>query len=222
MERVVFVSVHPDDETLGCGGTILKHSSNGDEIYWLNITNISISNGYSELEVKKKNEETQLVSTEYGFKKAFHLGLPPIILDTIPLSSIIQQIASIFNEIKPGIVYINHANDVHTDHQICFDAVYSCTKNFRFPFIKKVMCYETISETDHAAVNMRNNFNPNVFVDITDHFEKKCEIFKVYETEVMPDNLPRSISAIRSLSSYRGSRIGVKYAEAFQLLFERV
>ena len=82
--------------------------------------------------------------------------------------------------------------------------------------------YETLSETEFAPALTENVFIPNVFVDISEFIEQKIEIMKIYESEVMIDNLPRSISAIKHLAGFRGSRIGVDFAEAFMLLFERI
>ena len=81
--------------------------------------------------------------------------------------------------------------------------------------------YETLSETEFAPALVENAFVPNVFVDISAYMEQKLAIMSVFASEVMPDNLPRSYSAMKALAGYRGSRIGVKYAEAFMLLFEK-
>ena len=113
----------------------------------------------------------------------------------------------------------NHS-DVHTDHQITFKAAYSCTKNFRYPFIKKILMYETLSETEFAPTLLENTFIPNVFMDITKYFEKKLKIFRIYKSEVMEEPLPRSLKVIEAFNKYRGSQIGEKYAEAFVLLKE--
>jgi len=81
--------------------------------------------------------------------------------------------------------------------------------------------YETLSETEFAPALVENAFIPNTFVDITDYIDTKIEIMKIYETEIMPDPLPRSAHAIKGLAAFRGSRIGVKYAEAFMCIFQR-
>ena len=123
--------------------------------------------------------------------------------------------------IKPSIIYTMFSNDVHSDHRVAFDAVYSCTKSFRYPFIKSIYMMETLSETEFALATPAQAFIPNVFVDITDYIERKLEIMQFYQTEVMDEPYPRSLSSIKALSRIRGSRAGVEYAEAFQLLYEK-
>ncbi len=218
--KILVISPHPDDETLGCGGTILKHKDIGDKIYWLIITNIDVKNGWDKDIIKKRQKEIETVAEMYGFEKTFKLDYPTAKLDTIPIQEIIKSISEVILEIKPEIIYLPNRSDVHTDHQITFKAAYSCTKNFRYPFIKKILMYETLSETEFAPALPENTFIPNVFVDITNYFEKKLEIFKIYKLEVMTEPLPRSLKVIKALVKYRGSRIGKKYAEAFVLLKE--
>lgn len=223
MKRVLFISVHPDDETYGCGGAILKHKQAGDNIYWLNFTGISIDHplGFSKDFVDKRNELVTKISEAYGFEMLINLDLPTMILDTYPMFELVGKVDLAISEIKPEIIYIPNRSDVHSDHRVAFQAVYSCTKNFRKPFIKQILMYETLSETEFAPALAENAFVPNVFVNITDFFDRKLELIRMYDTELMPDPLPRSIHAERGLSSYRGSRIGVQYAEAFALLFMR-
>ncbi len=220
MKKVIVVAVHPDDETLMCGGTLLKHKHQGDQIYWLIVTNMSTKHGWGKELVERRQQEISKVSKMYGFKKTFKLDFPTTKLDEIPISDIISAISKVFNEVKPNIVYLPNRSDVHTDHQIVFKAAYSCTKNFRYPFIKKTYMGETLSETEFAPALYETAFIPNTFVDITECFDKKIEILNVFATEVMESPLPRSSNTIEALARYRGSTISVKYAESFVLLKE--
>jgi len=220
--KVIIVALHPDDETIGCGGTLLKHKAEGDDIYWLIITNVDENFGWSKEIVQKRQEEIEEVSGLYGFSKVFKLNFPTARLDTIPRTELISSISKVFNEVKPEIVYLPNRSDVHTDHQIGFQAAYSCTKNFRYPCIKRVLMYEVSSETDFAPASQENSFIPTTFIEISEYFDKKTKIFDLYKSEVMIDNLPRSHSTIKSLNRFRGSRIGCKYAESFMLLFEKL
>lgn len=220
--NVLFVSVHPDDETLGCGGTILKHKALGDTINWLNVTDIDNNHplGFSTDLIRETQVSIDKVKDSYGFIKCINLKFYTMLLDTVGLSSLIKQISKAINEIQPDTLYIPNRSDVHSDHKITFQAIYSCTKQFRYPFIKRVLMYETLSETEFAPALAENAFIPNVFVDISDYLEDKLKIMELYDTEIMPDPLPRSKYAIRALAAYRGSRIGVQYAEVFQSLLE--
>lgn len=218
--KILVISPHPDDETLGCGGTILKHKDIGDKIYWLIIANISVKNGWDRDIVEERQKEIETVAEMYGFEKTFKLDYPTAKLDIIPIQEIIKSVSKVILEIEPEIIYLPNRSDVHTDHQITFKAVYSCTKNFRYPFIKRILMYETLSETEFAPALSENAFIPNVFVNITNYFEKKLEIFKIYKSEIMKYPLPRSLDSIKALARYRGSQVGVEYAEGFMLMRE--
>lgn len=218
---VLVIAVHPDDETLGCGGTILKHKENGDLIYWLILTKanqfITKIPDVTHVQLKYVNE----VAKEYDFDGWKQLNFMTTELDQYPLSEIINEVSAYINEIKPTYIYLHHFADVHSDHKVSFDAVYSCTKNFRYPFIEKILLFETLSETEFAPAIRNNVFVPNVFSDITPYMEKKLQIMQLFTTEQMEEPLPRALSTIKALARYRGSRIGVEYAEAFTLLFEK-
>lgn len=210
MKKILCVSVHPDDETLGCGGTLLKHKANGDEIYCVHVTNGN----------ERQESVIRLLRKLYGFKETYQLGLPEIKLTDIPLSEIIGKLSAVIQQVKPDYLYIPNRSDAHSDHRIVFEALTACTKSFRYPFIKKIMMCEVISETDFSPALPENIFIPNVFMDISDFIERKHEILNVFESELLTSPYTRSIDAILALSKYRGSQINVNYAEAFMLLKE--
>ncbi len=220
MKKILFVAVHPDDETLGCGGTILKYKERGDEIYWLILTkaNQKITEIVNIETIQK--EYVKKVSDAYDFNRTYHLDFFSTELDQYSMSKLISKIKQIFDEIKPGTVYLPNRSDVHSDHKVAFEAVYACTKNFRAPYIKTILMYETLSETEFTPSVRHNAFIPNVYNDVTPYFEKKLEIMKFFTTEQMDEPLPRAMSTIRALARYRGSRISVEYAEAFVLLLD--
>jgi len=222
MSRVLVIASHPDDETLGCCGTLLRHKSKGDEIHWLILTNIFQKEGWNRDVVKKRQAEIKRVADETGFNSVTKLDFPTTKLDMFPMSVLISDISKAIINIKPDIIYVNNRSDIHTDHQIAFKAVISCIKSFRYPFLVRLLMYETLSETEFAPPLFENIFQPNVFVDITEFFEKKCKIMQIYEDEIMDPPYPRSIESIEALAKYRGSRIGKKYAEAFMLIEEQL
>lgn len=205
METIAVISVHPDDETLGCGGAILKHLRKGDEVHCILVTS-----GNSE-----QKTIWEKVKTAYGFSSVIELDFPELDLADISLNKLIPAFADAFNKIKPTVLYIPNRFDVHSDHQAVFKAVSACTKAFRYPSIEKVLMCEVISETDFALPSPETVFVPNYFVDITDEMAKKLEIFKLYESELLPYPATRNESTITALNRYRGSLIGSEYAEAF-------
>lgn len=224
MNKILVVAVHPDDETLGCGGTLLKHKNNGDEIYWLIITSPTLNHpyGFTQEVIDKRICLVNQITEKYKFHKVISLNYPTQLLHTVDLRDLIKKIDAVFNKIKPNVVYTMFNNDVHSDHRVAFEAVYSCTKSFRNPFIEAIYMMETLSETEFAPAIQSTSFIPNVYVDITDYFDQKIEIMKLYETELMEEPYPRSLSSIEALARVRGSRCGVKYAEAFMLLYEKL
>jgi LmbE family N-acetylglucosaminyl deacetylase len=217
-QKVVVVTPHPDDETLGCGGTLLKHKHNNDEIYWLIVT--SMGNDYAENVRKRRAHEVEQVAACYGFHRVERLAFEPAQLDSVPLSELIIAIGEVFANIRPTTVYLPYRHDIHSDHKIVFDAASACTKWFRYPYVRRVLAYETLSET-HFSINPDiRGFIPNVFVDISPFLLKKIDIMKIYESELKEHPFPRSVEAMKALSSIRGSQIGVEAAEAFMLLKE--
>ena len=166
MSKILVIAPHPDDETLGCGGTLLRHKENNDELFWLIVTGIDKDHGWNQTQIKKREEEIKQVKIAYKFKKIYNLALPTTGLDIIPISDMINSIGKIINEIKPKTLYIPFIADVHTDHQIIVKAVNACIKWYRYPSVIKVLSYETLSETDFNY-SSNQKFQPNYYIDIS-------------------------------------------------------
>lgn len=218
MKNIIVISAHPDDETLGAGGTILKHSNNGDKVYWLIVTNVFENQGFSKERVESRQIEITKVEKMLGINKTFFLNYPTMTLSSSSLIKMVPEISSIFNEVEPEIIYCLNRSDAHSDHRVIFDAVMACTKSFRYPFIKQILMYECISETEFAPALAEKVFLPNYFVDITDYIDEKLKIMEVFESEISEHPFPRSLENIKALAHFRGASVGVKYAESFQLL----
>ncbi|GJH40275.1 MULTISPECIES: PIG-L deacetylase family protein [Capnocytophaga] len=218
MRNIVVISAHPDDEILGVGGTLLKHKKNGDKIYWLITTNIFENQGFSKQRISNRQKEIKKISEALSVEKVFMLNYPTMSLSTSTLIEMVPKISKIFIEIEPEIVYCLNRSDAHSDHRITFDAVMACTKSFRYPFIKQVLMYECISETEFAPQLPEKVFIPNYFVDISSFLEEKMNLMKIYESELGKHPFPRSLKNIEALATFRGASVGVEYAEAFQLI----
>ena len=218
MNKVLVVAVHPDDETLGAGGTLLKHKDQGDEIHWLICTSLDSEHSY----YQKREEEISIVSNEYGFDSVNNLRLKTTRVDEYSFSELIGKLSQVIKTVKPNIIYLPFKGDVHSDHRKIFDAAYACTKTFRNPFVKKIYMMEVLSETEFAPSLNGDSFIPNVFVDISSYFEKKNEIMKKFESELLPHPFPRSEQNLKALALFRGATSGCEYAESFMLLKEIV
>jgi LmbE family N-acetylglucosaminyl deacetylase len=219
--KTLVVAPHPDDEVLGAGGTLLRRKAEGGSIAWLIITNILPGNGVSDYKVKQRSNEIKRVTGIFDFDSVFELNFPTTMLDQIPMCELVAAVSNVFMVFEPSEILVPHPSDVHTDHRIVFNAVASCTKWFRFPFVKRVLAYETISETDFG-LGADQAFCPNYFVDIEPYIDEKLRAMGVYMSELDDFPFPRSCEAIRAQASLRGAASGFKAAEAFQLLRERV
>jgi LmbE family N-acetylglucosaminyl deacetylase len=218
--RTIVIAPHPDDETLGVGGTLLRRKSEGASLAWLIVTSISVETGWSSEKVKQRADEIHRITQLYGFDEVYSLNFQTTRLDTIPMSDIVEAVSEVLKKFKPEEVFMPHPVDVHTDHRVVFDAVSASTKWFRCPSVKRILAYETLSETDFGLVTGQA-FHPNVFIDIEHFFSKKLQAMDIYSSEIGEFPFPRSHKAIQALATLRGSASGFKAAEAFELFRER-
>lgn len=218
-KSILVIAVHPDDETLGAGGALLKYKSLGYQVHWLIVTSIDDDRFNQEIR-DKRNLEIELVQHKYGFDGVHKLAIPTMKVDEVNASILVSKISNVVAEIGPEIVILPFKSDVHSDHRAVFNAAYSCTKSFRYPFIKQILMMETLSETEFAPSTKEDSFIPNIFVDISDYLEQKLEIMSIYESELGMHPFPRSLETLEALAKYRGAMAGCKYAESFMLLKE--
>lgn len=218
MNKVLVVAVHPDDETIGCGGTLLKLQKSGAEIHWLIATSINESCGYDSSFVQTRTAEIESVGQQYGFSGIHRLGLPAARVETVPIGEVVRRISKVIQTVQPDTVFLPFRGDVHSDHRIIFDAGFSCTKVFRHSSIRRLYMMETVSETEFAPAIPGQTFVPNCFVDISDFFERKLEILRTFRSELGEHPFPRSEINIRALATFRGAASGCNYAESFMLL----
>jgi len=146
--RTLVIAPHPDDEILGCGGTLLRRKSEGADLGWLIITSASEQDGWPAEQVKQRESEIAEIAKLVGFSQVYNLRLASARLDQLPMRNLIDQFYSVFKSFQPEEVFLPHWSDVHTDHRIVFDVAAASTKWFRCPFVRRILSYETISETD--------------------------------------------------------------------------
>ncbi len=217
--RVLAISAHPDDETIGCGGALLAHAAAGDELYWLILTRAQEPD-YSPEFLQRAGDEVDNVAAAYGMQGCFRQHLPATRLDSLPLNDVIAPVREAIEAVRPAQVYTVHHGDIHTDHQVVFAAVTIVLKPFYMAQlgVKRLLSFETLSSTDAAPPLPSRAFLPNVYRDITPHLERKLQVMQMFEQQVQQEPLPRSDSAIRALARVRGATIAVPYAEAFMLI----
>jgi len=219
MARILVIAPHPDDEVLGCGGAIVKHVWGGAEVYLCVVTK-AYPPEWPEDEIEERKGEVLRVNQILGIKKTYFLDLPTVKLDTIPQKELNEATAQVVNEVQPEVLYIPHRGDVNKDHRLVFDAIMVAVRPKPGSVIRKVLSYETLSETEWGAPFIENAFIPNVYVDISETLEIKLKAMSEYKSEFKEFPHPRSLEAISALAKRRGSSIGVEAAEAFTLVRE--
>lgn len=220
--KTLIVAPHPDDELLGCGGVLPRRHAEGGTVGWLLITAVFEKDGYDSAKVHAREREIQQVREGLGIKpeNLFSLAFSTTKLDQVPTGELVGRISEVFKQFEPEEVFVPHAHDIHSDHRIVFEAVAACSKWFRYPSIKRILAYETLSETD-CILDAEAVFKLNVFFDIGMHLEKKLQLLSCYQSELGEFPFPRSETAVRALAQVRGAQSGFMAAEAFQLLRER-
>ena len=219
-ETVLVVAPHPDDETLGCGGSIMKWVEEGKTVHWLIVTNMSPEYGFDENKCAKRQGQIKEVASRLGVASVIDLAFEPAGLSSLDEREVIRAVYDVFQSVKPSIVLSPFGDDIHSDHRVVFDALLAASKSFRSPFVKRFLCYETISETDYGLDPNRAAFKPNVYFDISPYLDSKIETLEIYEGEIHPFPFPRSTDAVCALAKLRGSQCNVEAAEAFMLIKE--
>jgi N-acetylglucosamine malate deacetylase 1 len=219
--RVLAISAHPDDETLGCGGTLLRHRAEGDTLGWLIATRVRGPRWSAEI-AEAKETEIRVVAEAYGMGDVLRLDHPATGLADVAQAELMEEIRDSVRAFKPSVVYTVHGGDVHSDHRALHAAVTAVLKSFhmRDLGVSRVLTFETLSSTDAAPQEAATAFLPQIYRDITPYLEQKIAVARLYATEMQPEPKPRTESAVRALARYRGSTVGVPYAEAFSLLRE--
>lgn len=216
MNKILVISPHPDDETLGAGGYLLKAKKEKKQIYWLNITNVKEEYGYSKERCQKRKKELEEVNRLFSFDGFYNLQLEPAGLDQYEKKYLIQEINKVFEKVSPEIIIVPNAADAHSDHKIVFDAVWACTKAFRNSFVKLIMSMQILSETDYSVPD--EGFSPNYYVNIETQLEQKIKILNVYQSELSAFPFPRNAETVKALAMVNGAACYCKAAEAFRII----
>ena len=217
--RVLVIAPHPDDEVLGCGGTIARHVSEGGEVYLCVVTK-AYSPEWPEAEIEEKKQEVLRASKILNIKETFFLDFPTVKLDTLPQKELNDTMAKVIDEVKPELVYIQHRGDVNKDYRLVLEAAMVALRPLKGSTVSRILCYETLSETEWGAPDAESFFVPNVYVNISDTLETKLAAMSVYRTELKDYPHPRSLEMLKILAQKRGSEAGFRAAEAFMLVRE--
>jgi LmbE family N-acetylglucosaminyl deacetylase len=221
--RVLVIGCHPDDETLGAGGTVIRHINQGDDV---SICILTDGVGARHERKEQQKECAEKACAILGVHDVTFCDLPDQGLDAMPLLDVIRPIEQRVSKFVPNIVYTHFAGDVNQDHRAAFQATTVACRSVATSPVERVLCYETASSTEWAPPFPGSSFTPNVYVDIDDELDQKIEAMTAYAhthvSEVKPYPHPRSYEAIAIHAQSRGIAAGMKAAEAFALVRERI
>lgn len=226
MKRTLIIAAHPDDEVLGCGGSIVRLVEEGEEVFALILGEGITSrytperNNFDLKSLEKLKENSRQASYILGIQELFFFNLPDNRFDTIPLLEIIKIIESIILTVKPETIFTHHGGDLNIDHLITHRATLTAARPISGHVVKTIYSYEVPSSTEWSFGQFGNTFKPNVFIDIEKTLQKKIEAMLCYETEVKKFPHPRSPEALKAIARRWGSVVGREAVEAFELIRE--
>lgn len=222
MNKILIIAPHCDDEILGCGGTMAKLAQNGHEVFVAIVTNghLGAPELFSAEGTKKVRSEALQSHKILGVKETFFLDFPAPRLDTIPSYQLSLAISKIIKDKEIGVLYIPHRGDIHKDHRITYEAALVAARPINGCSVKKILAYETLSETEWAPPFGDDAFIPTVFESIEGFLDKKLEAFSCFSTQIKEFPHPRSLKNIEILSNFRGATVGKNNVEAFMLIRE--
>lgn len=223
-KKVLIIAAHPDDEVLGCGGTIRRLIENNCKVYVLFLSE-GVSARSKPGEIKDwtndilAREAMAVKASEFlGYSIIGFMKGPNLRMNTISILDLVKYVQNFITDIKPEIVFTHHPGDLNTDHQICFNAVFTACRPINQEFLEAIYTFEVPSSTEWSSHVNLPIFLPNYFVDIDGAIESKLNALKFYDFEMRSFPHPRSFENIRALAQIRGAEIGFNYAEAFMLI----
>lgn len=215
ISRALVIAPHPDDEVLGCGGTIAALTAAGTQVSVLAAA-ADVPPLYSEEVASIVRAEALVAHAELGVAKTEFLDHPSVELARMPVSQLNRGIQDMVDQVRPELVLAPFP-DRHLDHKAVFEAAMVATRPVGSGAgIQTLAMYEVISETHWNVPSAEAQFQPDWFVDISPTIETKLRAFGHYASQVQQHPSPRSVQALRALATFRGSQIGIGYAEAFQ------
>jgi LmbE family N-acetylglucosaminyl deacetylase len=216
-KRILIVSPHPDDETLGVGGSISKFITQGHDVMILTVSG-HLPPLYSKEEYEITLKEAYEAYKILGVNKSIFLEIPATMIGEEPVHVFNGKISSVLKEFEPNIVFCPFP-DRHIDHRLIFESCMVATRPVGFgKKIEMVAAYETLSETHWNAPYLESNFTPNLVVDITTHLEVKIDALSRFKSQISDRDGPRSLEAVRALAKFRGSQSGFENGEAFYII----
>lgn len=220
-QSILILAAHPDDEALGCGGTIAKLADAGATIHVAFLADGVFSRAGNQ---NKQQEELHIRRTAakkvcdiLGVKSVSFGDFPDNRMDTIALLDIIKAVEALITAHQPETVFTHHAGDVNIDHRRVHEAVVTACRPQHGHPVKMLLCFEVPSSTEWQLPGSAPAFAPNWFVDISATLDRKLSALEAYTDELRAWPHPRSRQGVEHLVHWRGATVGVDAAEAFML-----
>ncbi len=218
--KVLVISPHPDDEVLGVGGTMHRLAREGHD-----VTVAIVTKGWEPLfpdaQVEQVRVEARAANAALGVKTVRFMDLPVTKLHALPEHELNAVFDRLIDEERPELVFLPFPGDRHEDHRQVFDACMVALRPVASrAFVKRILCYETVSETHWVAGRIEPAFEPQLWFDISDDLQAKLDAMSSYASQVRPAPDARSLEAISALATWRGSIVGMPAAEVFVLVRE--
>jgi len=223
---ILIIAAHPDDEVLGCGGSMAKWSKAGIDVHVLIMAEGVTSRDKSRDKVSRKTELYNLAGFArkankiLGVESVDLLDYPDNRMDSVDLLDVIKTVEGYIEKLQPEIVVTHHSGDLNVDHQIIHQATVTACRPQPGHCVKRILTFEVPSATEWNSPLDNNHFYPNWFEDITDTLELKLKALKVYKSEMRVWPHARSIEAVEHLARWRGASSGHEGAESFMLIRE--
>lgn len=215
--RVLVVAPHPDDEVLGCGGTMARMVDAGLDVHVVVVTS-GKPPAYSAESVARVRDEARRSHEFLGIAATHFLDFPAAALDTVPAGELNAGVGALIREIAPDTLFVPFLGDIHQDHQLAFLAAMVAARPRDGKAPSRILAYETLSETNWYAAPTTPAFVPNLFIDISATLERKLAAFSIFESQVKAFPDERSLTTIEALARLRGSTVFLHAAEAFMLV----
>jgi len=212
---ILIVAAHPDDEVLGCFGTVAKMIQDGHKAYTLILGEGKTSRDNLNDSIENLKEEALKANQMIGVEKVFFKNFPDNRFDTVALLDIVQAITQIKESIKPDIIFTHFKHDLNIDHRLTYEAVLTATRPMEKESVKEIYSFEILSSTEW---NYPLSFSPNTFFDITTTIDAKVNAMNCYKSELREFPHPRSLEGIRHNALTHGIKVGRKYVEAFEAI----